>query len=69
MMASLMVGWGVHGLDDLVTGGFELSGSHDLGDHFGDIGANKVGAQPLSVFCIKDHFHKTIRGASGLGFA
>ena len=49
----------MYGLNDLMAGCFKFTGNNNLSYHFSYIGTYHVATQPLAVFSIKYHLHKT----------
>ena len=55
----------VYGFQDLMSGSFQFTRNNGFGNHFGDIGADHVRAQPFAVLFIKNHFDKSFGSTGG----
>ena len=57
----------VHGVEDLLLGGLELLGHHQLGDQLGRLRADQVGAQELAVLGVEDQLDEPLGLVGGQG--
>ena len=48
-----------------MVGSFQFAGHHGFGNQFGYIIPDHMGTQPFTLFCVEDHFYKTLRMSCG----
>ncbi len=58
----------MNGLDNFVSGGFQITCNHSLGDHIGNIGTDHVAAEPFAVFLVEDDLDKSVGLSGANGF-